>query len=206
MHRIFSSLTQLTQSSPTISINTTQVHGIIRRSSSFNTGRIDHIYRDRHETGVKLFLHYGDLCDATNLITIIANVKPDEIYNLGAMSHVKVSFDMPEVSCGWSWKCWGVYNIVYLLLVTHLSLTQRLYTFLFFLTVHRRLRRCRSPPHARRHPCLWARKIMPFLPSLHLRTIRQSSGSSSIGNHSLLPPFSLCCGEAVCILDLSELS
>lgn len=72
------------------------VHGIIRRSSSFNTGRIDHIYRDRHETGVKLFLHYGDLCDATNLITIIANVKPDEIYNLGAMSHVKVSFDMPE--------------------------------------------------------------------------------------------------------------
>eukprot|EP00956_Cyclotella_meneghiniana_P003348 scaffold4066_cov63-Cyclotella_meneghiniana.AAC.8 len=72
------------------------VHGIIRRSSSFNTGRIDHIYRDRHETGVKLFLHYGDLCDATNLITIIANVKPQEIYNLGAMSHVKVSFDMPE--------------------------------------------------------------------------------------------------------------
>ena len=73
-----------------------QVHGIIRRSSSFNTGRIDHIYRDRHETGVKLFLHYGDLCDATNLITIIANVRPTEIYNLGAMSHVKVSFDMPE--------------------------------------------------------------------------------------------------------------
>jgi GDPmannose 4,6-dehydratase len=72
------------------------VHGIIRRSSSFNTGRIDHIYRDRHETGVKLFLHYGDLCDATNLITIIAKTKPDEIYNLGAMSHVKVSFDMPE--------------------------------------------------------------------------------------------------------------
>ena len=73
-----------------------QVHGIIRRSSSFNTGRIDHIYKDRHETGVKLFLHYGDLCDATNLITIISNVRPTEIYNLGAMSHVKVSFDMPE--------------------------------------------------------------------------------------------------------------
>eukprot|EP00977_Amphora_coffeiformis_P011998 scaffold2951_cov192-Amphora_coffeaeformis.AAC.5 len=73
-----------------------KVHGIVRRSSCFNTGRIDHLYRDRHETGVKLFLHYGDLCDATNLITIITNVKPDEIYNLGAMSHVKVSFDMPE--------------------------------------------------------------------------------------------------------------
>ena len=72
------------------------MHGIVRRSSCFNTGRIDHLYRDRHETGVKLFLHYGDLCDATNLITIISNVKPDEIYNLGAMSHVKVSFDMPE--------------------------------------------------------------------------------------------------------------
>jgi|Transcript_30434 GDPmannose 4,6-dehydratase len=72
------------------------VHGIVRRSSCFNTGRIDHIYKDRHETGVKIFLHYGDLCDATNLITIISKVKPTEIYNLGAMSHVKVSFDMPE--------------------------------------------------------------------------------------------------------------
>lgn len=68
----------------------------MRRSSCFNTGRIDHLYRDRHDTGVKLFLHYGDLCDATNLITIISSVKPTEIYNLGAMSHVKVSFDMPE--------------------------------------------------------------------------------------------------------------
>jgi len=73
-----------------------EVHGIVRRSSSFNTGRIDHLYKDRHETGVKLYLHYGDLCDATNLITIISKVKPTEIYNLGAMSHVKVSFDMPE--------------------------------------------------------------------------------------------------------------
>uniref|UniRef100_A0A7S2Y4M7 GDP-mannose 4,6-dehydratase n=1 Tax=Entomoneis paludosa TaxID=265537 RepID=A0A7S2Y4M7_9STRA len=72
------------------------VHGIVRRSSCFNTGRIDHIYRDRHETGVKIFLHYGDLCDATNLIGLISSIKPDEIYNLGAMSHVKVSFDMPE--------------------------------------------------------------------------------------------------------------
>lgn len=72
------------------------VHGIIRRSSSFNTDRINHLYHDRNETGVKLFLHYGDLCDATNLINIISTVKPDEIYNLGAMSHVKVSFDMPD--------------------------------------------------------------------------------------------------------------
>lgn len=72
------------------------VHGIVRRSSCFNTGRIDHLYKDRHETQVKLFLHYGDLCDATNLISIISKVKPTEIYNLGAMSHVKVSFAMPE--------------------------------------------------------------------------------------------------------------
>ena len=71
------------------------MHGIIRRSSSFNTGRIDHIYRDRHESGVKLFLHFGDLCDASNLIKVIATTMPDEIYNLGAMSHVKVSFDLP---------------------------------------------------------------------------------------------------------------
>ena len=81
-----------------------RVHGIIRRSSSFNTGRIDHIYRDRHETGVKLFLHYGDLCDGTNLISLLADIRPDEIYNLGAMSHVKVSFDLPEVRdyiCGY---------------------------------------------------------------------------------------------------------
>eukprot|EP01039_Chlorochromonas_danica_P006138 gene6138-6758_t len=73
-----------------------EVHGIIRRSSSFNTGRIDHIYRDRHETGVRLFLHYGDLSDSTNLFHIISTVKPHEVYNLGAMSHVAVSFEMSE--------------------------------------------------------------------------------------------------------------
>lgn len=72
------------------------VHGIIRRSSSFNTARIDHLYRDRHETGVNLFLHYGDLCDSTNLFHIVSEIKPHEIYNLGAMSHVAVSFDMSE--------------------------------------------------------------------------------------------------------------
>lgn len=73
-----------------------EVHGIIRRSSSFNTSRIDHLYRDRHETGVKMFLHYGDLSDSTNLFHIVSSVRPHEIYNLGAMSHVQVSFEMPE--------------------------------------------------------------------------------------------------------------
>ena len=73
-----------------------EVHGVIRRSSSFNTGRIDHLYKDRHETGVKMFLHYGDLTDSSNLNRIIEKVEPCEIYNLAAQSHVQVSFEVPE--------------------------------------------------------------------------------------------------------------
>ena len=73
-----------------------EVHGIIRRSSSFNTGRINHIYHDPHEAGVRMFLHYGDLNDASSLNKILRDVRPDEIYNLGAQSHVRVSFDVPE--------------------------------------------------------------------------------------------------------------
>src|SRR3954470_24512683 len=72
------------------------VHGIKRRSSLFNTDRIDHLYKDTHEKKVNFFLHYGDLTDSTNLIRIIQEVKPDEIYNLAAQSHVKVSFETPE--------------------------------------------------------------------------------------------------------------
>jgi GDPmannose 4,6-dehydratase len=73
-----------------------EVHGIKRRSSLFNTERIDHIYEDPHVNNRHFVLHYGDLTDSTNLIRIIQEVQPDEIYNLGAMSHVKVSFDTPE--------------------------------------------------------------------------------------------------------------
>ena len=73
-----------------------EVHGIKRRASSFNTARIDHLYQDRHEARVRFFLHYGDLTDATNLIRIIQDVQPDEIYNLAAQSHVQVSFETPE--------------------------------------------------------------------------------------------------------------
>jgi GDPmannose 4,6-dehydratase len=73
-----------------------EVHGVVRRSSSFNTGRIDHLYKDRHETGVKMFLHYGDLTDSSNLNRIIEKVEPCEIYNLAAQSHVQVSFEVPE--------------------------------------------------------------------------------------------------------------
>ena len=72
------------------------VHGIKRRASSFNTQRIDHIYQDLHGSNVNFKLHYGDLTDSMNIIRIIQEVQPDEIYNLGAMSHVKVSFDSPE--------------------------------------------------------------------------------------------------------------
>jgi GDPmannose 4,6-dehydratase len=73
-----------------------EVHGIKRRSSLFNTDRIDHLYQDPHEKNVKLKLHYGDLTDSANVIRLVQEIQPDEIYNLGAMSHVRVSFDMPE--------------------------------------------------------------------------------------------------------------
>src|SRR5512133_3028570 len=73
-----------------------EVHGIIRRSSSFNTSRIDHLFRDFHEADVRLFLHYGDVTDSSNLNRILEKTLPDEIYNLAAQSHVKVSFDVPE--------------------------------------------------------------------------------------------------------------
>src|SRR5205085_3321700 len=72
------------------------VHGIKRRSSSFNTGRVDHLYQDPHDPNLRFTLHYGDLTDATNLIRIIQETKPDEIYNLAAQSHVQVSFETPE--------------------------------------------------------------------------------------------------------------
>ena len=78
------------------------VHGIKRRSSSFNTGRVDHLYQDPHLPGVRFFMHYGDMTDATNLIRIIQETQPDEIYNLAAQSHVQVSFETPEYTACWS--------------------------------------------------------------------------------------------------------
>ena len=73
-----------------------EVHGLIRRASTFNTSRIDHLYQDPHVHGVKLFLHFGDLADSSNLNRLLSQIKPDEIYHLGAQSHVRVSFDIPE--------------------------------------------------------------------------------------------------------------
>src|SRR5579883_1807204 len=72
------------------------VHGVKRRSSSFNTGRVDHLYSDPHELGVRFFMHYGDMTDATNLIRLVQETQPTEIYNLAAQSHVAVSFETPE--------------------------------------------------------------------------------------------------------------
>src|SRR6476659_10506007 len=77
-----------------------EVHGIVRRSSSFNTERIDPIYRDRHEQGVKLFLHHGDLADSSRLVRLLYELQPDEVYNLAAQSHVRVSFDVPVNTAG----------------------------------------------------------------------------------------------------------
>ncbi len=73
-----------------------EVHGLIRRSSTFNTDRLDHIYVDSHDPNARLFLHYGDITDSGQLTNLIYNIKPDEIYHLAAQSHVRVSFDMPE--------------------------------------------------------------------------------------------------------------
>jgi GDPmannose 4,6-dehydratase len=73
-----------------------EVHGIIRRASTFNTSRIDHLYADPHINGVRLFLHYGDLADSVNLVKLLYALKPEEVYHLGAQSHVRVSFDIPE--------------------------------------------------------------------------------------------------------------
>lgn len=73
-----------------------EVHGLIRRASTFNTARIDHLYVDPHDNQASLFLHYGDLSDGARLVTLLAEIKPDEVYNLGAQSHVRVSFDEPE--------------------------------------------------------------------------------------------------------------
>ncbi|MFQ6067586.1 MAG: GDP-mannose 4,6-dehydratase, partial [bacterium] len=73
-----------------------EVHGLIRRASTFNTGRIDHLFVDPHASHTRLFLHYGDLSDSGRLTNLIYNIQPEEVYHLGAQSHVRVSFDMPE--------------------------------------------------------------------------------------------------------------
>ena len=101
------------------------VHGIKRRSSIFNTSRIDHLYQDPHIENRTFFLHYGDLTDATNIIRIIQEVRPDEIYNLGAMSHVKVSFDEPEYSA--NVDALGTLRLLEAIRILDLTKTTRIY-------------------------------------------------------------------------------
>ena len=100
-----------------------EVHGLIRRSSSFSTGRIDHLYSDIHKLARPLYLHYGDLSDASSLINTLNKVKPDEVYNLGAQSHVKVSFEMPEFTADTA----GMVNLRLLEAIRHADWPVRFY-------------------------------------------------------------------------------
>ena len=102
-----------------------EVHGIKRRASSFNTNRIDHLYQDPHELNTHLVLHYGDLTDSTNLIRIIQQVQPDEIYNLGAQSHVAVSFEEPEYTA--NSDALGILRILEAVRILNLTKTCRIY-------------------------------------------------------------------------------
>ena len=102
-----------------------EVHGIKRRTSLINTGRIDHLYKDPHEKNVKFVLHYGDLTDSTNIIRIIQEVQPDEIYNLGAMSHVQVSFEEPEYVA--NTDATGTLRILEAIRILHLEKKTRIY-------------------------------------------------------------------------------
>lgn len=102
-----------------------EVHGVKRRSSLFNTERIDHLYQDQHEQSVRFKLHYGDLTDSTNIIRIIQEVQPDEIYNLGAMSHVRVSFDTPEYTA--NVDATGTLRILEAVRILNLSEKTRIY-------------------------------------------------------------------------------
>ena len=101
------------------------VHGLKRRTSQFNTARIDHLFQDLHETDVKFHLHYGDLTDATNLIRIVQEIKPDEIYNLAAQSHVRVSFDSPEYTA--NSDAIGVLRLLEAIRILELSTTTKFY-------------------------------------------------------------------------------
>ena len=98
-----------------------EVHGLKRRSSSFNTSRIDHLYQDPHDSDAKLILHYGDLIDSTSIIKLIQKIKPDEIYNLGAQSHVAVSFETPEYTA----NCDAIGVLRILEAIRNLSLTKK---------------------------------------------------------------------------------
>jgi NAD(P)-dependent dehydrogenase (short-subunit alcohol dehydrogenase family) len=148
-----------------------EVHGIIRRSSSFNTGRIEHLYiddliEDMHKDK-KVKLHYGDLTDSESLIRLIREIKPTEIYNLGAQSHVKVSFDVPEYTA--DCDATGVLRILE--------------------AVH----------------FLGMEKNLPHLPGFDIGALWPCAGSSAKRDDAILPPFPLCRGKNVRLLDYEKL-
>lgn len=176
-----------------------EVHGIIRRSSSFNTGRLDHVYQDPHSDTTRLFLHYGDLTDSSNLFEIVTAVKPDEvsphiavalhianlaqIYNLGAMSHVKVSFEMSEYTA----EVDGM-----LIFCRRFAAT---------------LTPCRHghTSLAQRRSLCWLGEDVPPLPGFDLRAIRQGTGYSAVRNHALLSALAVRRRKAVRLLDDHQL-
>ncbi|QVV68750.1 GDP-mannose 4,6-dehydratase [Synechococcus sp. LA31] len=188
------------------------VHGIKRRASSFNTTRIDHLYQDPHESDPRLVLHYGDLTDSTNLIRIIQQVQPDEIYNLGAQSHVAVSFEAPEYTA--NSDALGTLRILEAVRMLGLTQKTRIYqastSELYGLElrgagIHRQFRRTGHPAHpgsradARPHP------ENSHLPSQHQRALRPRAGDTPEGVHPLLPAQPLWGGQALRLLDHCEL-
>jgi GDPmannose 4,6-dehydratase len=120
-----------------------EVHGLVRRSSSFNTGRIDHLYRDPHEPGVRLFLHHGDLRDGSSLHAVVTAVRPDEVYHLGAQSHVRVSFEIPEDTA----EVTGLGTLRLLEAIRRAGLTCR-----FFHAASSEMFGASPPPHSLRTP------------------------------------------------------
>ena len=155
------------------------VHGIKRRSSMFNTDRIDHLYQDPHVENRNLILHYGDLTDSLNLTRIIGEIQPDEIYNLAAMSHVKVSFDTPEYTANADGL--GVLRIleaVRLLNLAHFG----------------------SGPFVEPYP------QYTHLQGFEIRTLWSGAGSSAERNDSFLSEKSVCRSQTLRLLDNGELS
>ena len=167
------------------------VHGVIRRSSSFNTGRIENLYQDPHVDTRRLHLHYGDLTDSTNCFEIVSKVQPDELYNLGAQSHVKVSFEMSEYTGDADGL--GVLRLLNAIRSAGLTEKTRFYqastSELYGLVqVHAPLAlvgRCGANPH-------------------RVRT-RGLIGGSAAGDDSILSALPICRGQAVCLLDRCQL-
>ena len=120
-----------------------EVHGIKRRSSNFNTQRIDHLYQDPHLNELDLILHYGDLTDSSNITNLIKKITPDEIYNLGAQSHVAVSFDSPEYTA--NCDALGALRILESVRLLNLSKITKIYQIYYFLSYNFRIMNLQSP-------------------------------------------------------------